>query len=376
MPRFTHQRQTTRAFYESSENIADMKCAIIEYNGFHDLTFPTLVYILRQLGISYIDIFTTQKNIDRKIWDVTDTPVSHVICCDGHAFRVRETLQRYRKYDFVVMNTVDEHKDYLLPRMSSISRPTLAIFHTTSRYRQDPDYVAYFAKKHRQMVVLGKHVAESLSDVIQAHWILHCYQGEQHFQQKNPRTTFCVQGLIEYFRRNYHSLIEAVAQLRDEGMTNFIVRLIGGSAQTQDHKAFTREIRHRKLTSFFEFTDGDVPYSQYFSTIGTSDFLLPLLDMTTPEYRLYATQKVTSSLAISLGLSIIPVLHQEFAKAYQIDGPSIVYENGALASAMCQAMMMDVNEKHQREVQLDGIQERLLQQSVKNMKHALRILLD
>ena len=360
-----------------SKHIANMKCAIIEYNGFHDLTFPTLVYILHQLGVSYIDIFTTQKNIDRKIWDVTHTPVSHVTCCDGRAFRIKEILQRYRKYDFIIMNTVDGHKEYLLPRMSSISRPTLGIFHTTtSQYRQDPDYTAYFAKKNRQMIVLGKHVAESLSDVIRAHWILHCYQGEQHFQQNNPHTVFCVQGLIEYFRRNYRSLIEAVVQLRDEGMTNFVVRLIGGAAQTKDQELFRQEIMQNNVTSFFEFTDGDVPYNEYFRTIGISDFLLLLLDMTTPEYRLYATQKVTSSLAISLGLPIVPILHQTFAKAYQIEGPSIVYKNGALASAMRQAITMDANEKCQREEHLCEIRELLLQQSIENMEHALQVLLD
>lgn len=354
-----------------------MKCAIIEYYPYHDLTFPTLIVVLQQLGIDEIDIFTSQSNIDRNIWHATETSASKIQCSDGKYFRFCEYLRKYRKYDFLILNTIDPPKA-VLQQFAKSHIPTLGIMHNASQYRKDQNFKQYFNFHPRsRMLVLDEYVAEYLADVTHAHWFSPCYQGRiQRLTTSHPnRTIFCVQGLIEYCRRNYQSLIEAAAQLRDQGMTNFTIRLIGGACQSPNYQQFTHDIEQRGLRAFFEFTTGDVPYQIYFANIQTSNFLLFLLDTTTPEYSAYATEKVSSSLAMSLGLGILPVVHQQFSTIYGLGHSSITYENGLLAGAMHTALSLHANEKEQKHQELQAIQRRLLQQSEDNIKTAIHDIL-
>lgn len=347
-----------------------MKCAIIEYHHYHDVTFPTLVYLLRQAGISQIDFFTSQPNIARNIWGVTNTPATHITCSDGRLFALSEFLGRFSGYDFLIINTCDPPKHYF-SRMLRQKLPLLGIFHNASQYRQDQDYVDFFACRHRQMLVLGSHVADYLADTIQTHWVLPCYLGEPHLHESPQKPTFCVQGLIEYSRRNYLSVIQAVAELRDSGITEFTVKLLGGACQSPDQEHFQQEIARHHLCPFFEFVEGDIPYDDYFTHIRNTDFLLFLLDTTHPNYQFYATEKVSSSLAISLGLNTLPILHKDFACTYQLESSTITYRNGTLAEAMRQALGMDSENRKWRRIALQQRQQQILRQSAINLKIAL-----
>lgn len=348
-----------------------MKCAIIEYNPCHDLTFPTLVYLLQRLNVS-VHIFTSDRNIARNVFAYTDFPKVKIYSCENRFYRWFERLGGYRFYDFVIINTIEPKN--ILQRVSEFPTPALTILHNAELYREDPDYTHYFQQQHHAFLVLAKHIVDHIAAPVPVYWVLHCYQGEVHFLPEKDQTVFCVQGNIDYTRRNYLSLIEAISILIADGVTNFKVLIIGGAVPF-DREQFKDDIVQNNIEDYVEVIEGDIPYDNYFQLLGSADFLLFLLDTTSQAYQVYITEKLSSSLAICLGMNLIPIIHPEFADAYQIADTAITYNDGKLAEAMRLAITLQRDERERRKHQVEQRQQKLLQQSMHNLKMAIENVL-
>ena len=323
-----------------------MRCALIEYNHYHDITFSTLVHILQKLNIK-VDIYTSPQNIQRNAFVYTSCFKGlRIRRSEGRLFGLRERFERYRSYDFVIVNSIEPKKKWL-SRAERIACPMLAILHNARLYNTDEEYEKFFLDKNRKLVVLGKHINQYLKDVVDSWWIAPIYLTDSYFDQNNMETTFCVQGAIQYNRRNYLSLLQAVERFHTETNHKIKIKLVGGIVNA-DNQQFDLDIHQRDITHFFEIIKGDVSYETYFKFIGTSDFLLPLLDNTLPDYQKYVVDKMTTSIPISIGLNVIPIVHKQFAKIYEIKQSSVCYENGELYDAMRKALNMSKEEKRQK----------------------------
>lgn len=348
-----------------------MRCALIEYNCYHDITFPTLVYLLQQLNIN-VDIYTSQRNIQRNPLVYTSFfKEPRIRRSEGRLFDWRERFEKYRTYDFVIVNSIEPKK--WLARAEQIKCPVLAILHNARLYNTDEEYQKFFTDKKRKLIVLSKHITQYLKNTIESYWIAPVYLTENYFDENKPETTFCVQGSIQYNRRNYPALLEAIERFYAGTNHKIKIKLVGGIISPANQQ-FEQDIRQKNIVSFFEIVKDDVSYEIFLKTLGTSDFLLPLLDNTSPEYQKYVLDKMTTSIPISIGLNVIPIVHQQFAEVYEIKQVSICYENGGLYEAMRTALRMGTEEKYQKKKSLHELRQRLLEQSVQNIKMAIESL--
>ena len=119
-----------------------MKCALIEYNYFHDITFSTFIHILTKLGIS-VDIYTTQKNIERKPLAYTNERNNIKIkSIDSVKTKIYEKLKGYGSYDFLIVNSVEPSR--ILDRVSKFDVPVLAVMHNPTLLIQNENYRKFF----------------------------------------------------------------------------------------------------------------------------------------------------------------------------------------------------------------------------------------
>ena len=345
-----------------------MRCALIEYNFYHGETLPTLVYILNKLGIS-VDVYCSQRVIRNNPFIYTTGLSYSQRPCNGLFFKLWVTGRQFRDYDFLVINSL-EPKD-ILQRVAEIPVPIIAVIHNGSLIKKDSDYTRFFNPPMRRPLVLAEHISSYLSDTLIARWVWPVHTLDRVKLQ--AEICFSVQGNLEFDRRNYGSLLDAIERLTYDGVRNFRVAIIGKNT-TKDGLIFKEQVRNRKLDNFFTFSKGDLVYKDYYNSIASTQFILPLIDTTRTEYMRYFFEKGTSSICIALSLPIVPIIHKRIACIYRIEDKSVTYEDGGLCDALKQALGMDEETLEDMRGGLVSRKNTLLNQSISNVKETLRDL--
>jgi len=349
-----------------------MKCALVEYNYYHDEVLPTLVYVLNNLGIS-VDVYAPRRTRRNNPF-VHTTGLSYSLRdSDGLFFKLIMERRQFRRYDFLLLNSLEPK--WILERVAGIPIPIIAVMHNGNLITADPDYGRFFALFGRKPLVLAKHISDFLSEAIVARWVSPVLLGRVRPAKVDTpgQVRLCVQGNLEFERRNYESLLDAIGQLRARGVKDLKVMIIGRSG-TNDGLIFREQIRKRNLVSCFEFSKGELPYKNYYEFIAKANFLLPLVDTTSGHYRPYFLDKVTTSVLVSIGMGVIPIIHEQLADLYGIKSESVTYEDGGLPDALKCAFSTDRDTLEKLHSGLASKREALLSESIDNMRETLRDL--
>lgn len=313
---------------------APLRCALLEYNSYHDEVLPTLVWLLNRLDIRP-DVYMVKRSARRRPFGAFEglryrsRSIERMRWLGGLPFRLR-------RYDLLIVNSLEPMA--VLERVDREDTPVLAIVHNPHLTGPEPAYQAFFAKPSRRALVLGRQIAErgdlSLGPLS---WLAPVVLASTPARPTpGAPTTFVVSGNVEYVRRNYASLLEAASALRAEGR-EFRVRIVGRTYRP-DGRAFREALRARGLTDRFELSSGEIDHPTYFGLVASSDFSLPLLDTTDERFRPYLESKLTASVPFALGLGVPLVAHAAVARAYDVAGTGPTYEDGALPGAMREAV--------------------------------------
>ena len=192
-----------------------MRCAVIEYNGYHEEVLPTFVRLLNALGIQP-DVYMVRYSRGRR-------PFARAPELRFKRRRV-EGIERYwgvpfvlRRYDLLIVNSMEPAS--IPERLSGVRTPILGVVHNTELLEEDPAYRAFFASARRQPLVMWRHIAANLARHGQAiGWISHVYFGEPQPVRADVPTTFAVTGNVEFHRRNYDALLAAAGELVADGL--------------------------------------------------------------------------------------------------------------------------------------------------------------
>ncbi|TKS58180.1 MAG: hypothetical protein EWM72_03176 [Nitrospira sp.] len=349
-----------------------MKCAVVEYNYCHDETLPTLVYLLNNLGIS-VDVYASRRAIRNNPFAYTTGLSFSLRQCDGVFFKLRSDRFHFRHYDFLILNSLEPKA--ILERVADIQVPILGVMHNGNLIRTDPDYASFFGESGRKPLVLAGHISDFLSGTTVARWVSPVLLGQVKPTKSDnlDQVRLCVQGNLEFERRNYECLLDAIEQLIVDGVRKLKVMIIGRNG-TNDGLIFREQIRKRNLVSFFEFSKGELPYKNYYEFIAKANFLLPLVDTTSSHYRPYFLDKVTTSVLVSIGMCVIPIIHEQLADLYGIKSESVTYEDGELPDALKRAFSTDRDTLEKLHSGLASKREALLSESIDNMRETLRDL--
>lgn len=343
-----------------------MRVALIEYNTYHDEILPTLYYLFDRLGF-IVDIYTSETNIRKNAFHYCRKELRFELnSTSGCFFPYWERLAKYRIYDLIVVNSIEP--EYILSQFAYYSGPLLAIIHNAHLIKNTDSYSRFFDVSNRKLLVLSDHIRSYLDGIMAAFVIYPVYFGEVPFAVPQ-KTTFSVQGNIEFTRRNYSSILDAVFEV-SKSRTDFYVSIVGRD-HGEDGQQFRDSIKLKGLDSFFRFHGKDVTsYKKYFSVLKSSDFILPLVDTTKECYQPYFKDCASSSIPISIGLEVPCVIHQEMARVYDMV-QALTYDDGNLADAMVRALSMSDEEHMRLRADLQKKKEELLTHSLVNIKRVL-----
>ena len=347
-----------------------MKCALIEYNSYHGETLPTLVHILNRLNIS-VDVYCSQKVIRNNPFIYAAGLSYSQRDCDGLFFKLWVARRQFRDYDFLLLNSLEPKE--ILQKAAEVSIPIVAVIHNGNLINTDLDFARFFAVSNRKPLVLAKHISDFVSKAVATQWISPVFFGQVKARKVHDQTNvlFCVQGNLDFDRRNYVSLLDAIEQLASDGVRSFRVMIVGRS-EARHYLIFREQVRDRKLDSFFEFSNGELTYQDYYGSMTTASFLLPLVDRTSTAYRAYFLDKITSSVQLAIGLGIVPVIHMELARLYEIEEQSVAYRDGGLTDALKRALNINAEALEPMRNGLVSKKETLLNESIANMRDTLQ----
>ena len=346
-----------------------MRCALIEFNAYHEEVLPTFVWLLNRLGIEP-DVYMVHGSARRKpfglLRDLRFRPRA-VEQMD----RYRRLPYRLRRYDLEIINSTEPIEN--LERVAGSTRPLLGVIHNTALLTDDPAYSAFFERRRRLPILMGRHIAEHVAPSMSAlPWMSHVVFGTPPRRSATDLpgvTTFVVSGNVEYSRRNYRSLLDAATALHGEARP-FRIRIVGRST-VRDGTAFRAEVERRGLSDSVEFSPRDANHPDFFRLVADADFSLPLIDTTDDRYRPYLETKLASSVPFAIGLGVPLIANDAMVSAYAIDGTGISYEDGRLADAMRRALESTPSERSSWRDALARKRQEILDQSLESLRQAI-----
>jgi glycosyltransferase involved in cell wall biosynthesis len=344
-----------------------MRCAVVEFTSHHEEILPTVIHLLNRLGIEP-DVYLTGASARRRPFDRATAlryrrrPARSIWRYWGIPFRAR-------RYELLIVNSMEPRS--VLERLGGTRTPLLGVMHNTELLLEDDGYRAFFATARRRPVVLGRHIAASLEPSLgPVTWLSHSYFGQPpEARPGGPPTVFAVSGNVEFSRRSYDLLIEAMATLATEGR-RFRVRIVGRS-DTRDGQALRAELTERGLAELVDFTPGVIDHPAFFDRLAASDFTLPLLDPGSERHRAYFETKLASSIPFAIGLGVPLVLDAALAAVYGVAGCGVTYEAGDLAGGLRRAVNAGPDDRRRWEEALAAARSELLDASGRNLATAI-----
>ena len=338
-----------------------MKIAVVELGGRHDEVFPAWLHLANRNGYT-IDFFVTPVHQARDIFSLLDSPRPKCFLTTSqdlgnsamskvlqrlHAvfLRIRALVLLNSKYDVVIANSIDIGH-YYQSFLRYVNKPMLTVLHNGYALIAKSEYEALRNESKFSVVVLSKHIQTFLAQHEIASYPIHAtlrLKAGSLDDCRKHESTFCIQGYINFDRRNYDSLLEAASKLKEENVQcNFkIVGRLGRSSRTMQ-----RKLAELGVSEYFTFVGDAESYLDFYRAIGSCRFLLVLVDDSRMIYSPFFEDKCTSSLGVSLGLDVIPIVNRRLAEAYDIADCSVLYESddvysGIVSALSCESKKID-----------------------------------
>src|SRR2546429_581326 len=124
-----------------------MRIALIELNAYHDEVLPTLVYLLNALGI-IPDVYMPREAIRNDAFSFAKELQYGLFSTDGVGGRLRGTPSRRRRYDALIVNSLEPREH--LRRLARSSQPTIGVVHNASLLVDDAEHRAFFEVESRE----------------------------------------------------------------------------------------------------------------------------------------------------------------------------------------------------------------------------------
>jgi hypothetical protein len=187
------------------------------------------------------------------------------------------------------------------------------------------------------------------------------YFGDVRITAKNTDTVrFITIGAMRPKKRNTTILIDAVAELHRQGVTNFKVTVIGrgslGPIPAQ-------------LRQYFDVL-GRVDFARMYAELEGADFFLSLLDPTNVAHDRYLTTGTSGSFQLIYGFAKPCLIAERFAEPNGFNSEnSIVYTgNDHLTASMIDAMKMTPTEYQAKQQALQTMAQTLYAESLANLR--------
>lgn len=299
------------------------RIVIFEPNEFHQECVPGFVKYFIDLDYS-VDVLLMKGTEDCfSLFSPMERVQVYAFNNQNELYKNSEAVKsKFRKYKRFFLNTTSMASD--LERKLCLYDLDNGIYvaHKYHHYKND-----FSEKMKKRAVMLGERLGGSY---VNPH-----YFGNVRDNSKGVKTRFIVIGNMNSSLRNYDLLMKSVRKLMKMGL-DFTVTVIG---------RFTNEgMIPKDVRSCFDFK-GRVSYKEMFDLVENSDYILMLLDNSSPGHESYKNETVSGNIQLSYGFKKPVLIAEEFANVYRFNtANSLVYSKNDLAEAMIRAIKMSSSE--------------------------------
>jgi lipopolysaccharide biosynthesis glycosyltransferase len=186
------------------------------------------------------------------------------------------------------------------------------------------------------------------------------YFGDIKITPKNDITNFIMIGAIKPYKKNDNTIIEAVKELDEKGISNFKITVVG--------KGHIKNIP-QNIRKYFDMK-GRLPFNKMYKEIEQSDFLLTAYDENNPMHVRYNTTGTSGNFQLVYGFLKPVVITRDFAPINEFDGlNSIIYESPEnYAKAMEQAILLTKEDYANMQNRLKNTVDGIYKTSKNNLK--------
>ena len=322
--------------------------AVIEINDYHDEVLPSIVHYFTELDWN-VDVFTTKGNIRKNAFEYLPRNDSVRLHSFSMLSRLIFDTRFFDSYSLVYFNTVEGFDFAKLSK--NIKSPLLITLHNGDTV-VDSGRGGGETEGHLKYLVLALREAY-LDEGIRCIDCLPVYFGSLPSVERYSHR-FIVQGNFALNKKNYYGLIDALAMIdRGDIPPDFGIEFVGRSGN-EDSRRYESTIAEKGLTEYLSFRNRRaVTFARFYGELLKGTFILPLIDHSAPIYEEYYTTKLSSSMTLGLGMGLIPVVEESYARLYGVEDFSVTYETGHLSEAVLRALSLDRSDTDARRKEID-----------------------
>lgn len=364
-----------------------LQVAVVELNEIHDELLPTWLHLTRKNGYE-VDFFISSALRSRDIFAVSESPRPKCYLTSAPKswpgilrqtcsviLRLRALLLLRFKYDLIIANSVEPEENYRF-FLSFLNKPMLAAVHNGNVIVKNQTFDKPIRNRLMSVVVLSRHLQRYLLERDIVSYAVYTFLGldlKSIGSSVRNNRSFCVQGNMNFHRRNYDSLLSAASRLKDENV-QCQFKLVGKFNNAT--RIMQQRIAELDIADYFTFENDVESYQDYYKAIYSCRFLLVLVDDSRLVYRKFFEDKCTSSLNVALGLDLIPVINGRLAETYGIEECSLLYESDDVYSGIKSALAYEGEQIDSLVRDLQRSRQKLADESAIEFENAISSAID
>ena len=325
---------------------------VVEINSCHGETIPSIYKYFSELNYE-VDFLINSNLVSQKVLDCIKCNKKNVFGISIKNIDKCVQDEVVKKYDYIFFNSYHIYKIFKVINLSEVVKVDLF----DERILKYVHHIELYDKENNgpQCFILA-----DLPNNINAKLLNPHYFGDVKITQKNEITNF----IITKKKQNLDLLINAIEKLRNKGIDNFKITIIG----TLKFGIIPEHLKH-----YFDIK-GFVDYPTMYKEMEKSDFLLTLFEQNNKEHNRYITNGTSGSFQLSYGFCKPCLIQEKFAMVHGFNNEnSLVYKNDDdLADYMEKAINLSQNDYQLLQNNLESFAKELDKTSFKNLKEAIK----
>lgn len=327
-----------------------MKMALVEFSESHEECIYSQVQFIKTSGHS-VDLYinpSIEPQIDAYKRDCNDiflvTRKTHWFTKFVQAFKLAKVLGRYDK---VIFNTASSSK--LLRNtvliLNFYKTECIGLLHNAQRLKSSFTQKLISSKIKKYFVLndnlLRKNNSKNNKLHLQSFYPIFFPNFHHPISKKQGEIWLAIPGSIDYQRRNYDMLIEALS--KNEKIGNLKILLLGKlDILSKDGKRLHDSISSNKIGHYFITYDHFVSNAVFHATMKLADYVLPVLK----QDEIYLSHKISGSFNLAFAYKKLLISHKFFGSIPDIKEHSIIYDEKTLFQVLQKLTARTSNQKN------------------------------
>lgn len=340
--------------------ITEKSILMIEPNEFHAEILPGFCYYWNKLGYK-VFLVVRHKNFISGVFSNCKTEEIPEMHCIGHygiKYFIKKSIFKSFDYTFITSTRLANKYGYyglFSDYLGYLPEGRKGYFLVEHNFDSLKPYLLSGKYDPKRIFLLNEYSEEDYKIPM----LNPNYFGEINIPKKQDETIFITIGTITERNRNFSELLKAINLLKQEGIANFKIQVIGRADKAVDLSKLPAEVEVLGYLSFQEM----------YQKLEKAHFFLPLLDPNIKGHQRYLKGETTGSWQLCLGFVKPPIIRTEFADTYSFSiSNAILYEKERLYNALIQACNMDTSKYNLLLNEIENSRNSINLLSVNNLK--------